>query len=150
MAFSRRLLVFYFSKEFHHLIQHYLQRFGIANKIIRPVFFFCFFFSFGSFFQWLVPCTQNGTSLSMQKQALYTKHVHVSIPQNTGSLSCACQLVQSMAITSVPGVERHKTQGKGEAKAEERSILHCETRSVGYLLFIDLMMQEKHLKLALN
>lgn len=55
-----------------------------------------------------------------------------------------------MAITSVPGVERHKTQGKGEAKAEERSILRCETRSVGYLLFIDLMMQEKHLKLALN
>lgn len=55
-----------------------------------------------------------------------------------------------MAITSVPGVERHKTQGKREAKAEERSILHSETRSVGYLLFIDLMMQEKHLKLALN
>lgn len=55
-----------------------------------------------------------------------------------------------MAITSVPGVERHNMQGKREAKAEERSILHCETRSVGYLLFIDLMMQEKHLKLALN
>lgn len=45
-----------------------------------------------------------------------------------------------------------KTQdaGKREAKAEERSIPHCETRSVSYLLFIDLMMQEKHLKLALN
>ena len=52
-----------------------------------------------------------------------------------------------MAITSVPGVERHKTLGKREAKAEERSILHSETRSVGYLLFIDLMMQEKHLSL---
>lgn len=56
-----------------------------------------------------------------------------------------------MAITLVPGVERYKMQGKkGEAKAEERSILHCETRSVGYLLFIDLMMQEKHLRLVLN
>lgn len=45
-----------------------------------------------------------------------------------------------------------KTQdaGKGEAKAEERSILHCKTRSGGYLLLIDPMVQEKHLKLASN
>lgn len=40
--------------------------------------------------------------------------------------------------------------GEREAKAEERSILHWETRSVGYLLFIDLMMQEKHLRLLVN
>lgn len=88
--------------------------------------------------------------LSFDAEAGFIYQACVSMPQNTHSLSCACQLVQSMAITSVPGVERHKTQGKREAKAEERSILHSETRSVGYLLFIDLMMQEKHLKLALN
>lgn len=48
------------------------------------------------------------------------------------------------------GWETQDAGKKGEAKAEERSIPHCETRSVGYLLFIDLMMQEKHLRLALN
>lgn len=48
---------------------------------------------------------------------------------------------------SLKGMRRGQT---GEAKAEERSIRQCETRSAGYLLFIDPMMQEKHLRLLLN
>lgn len=55
-----------------------------------------------------------------------------------------------MAISAVPGVERHKKLGKGKQRLRERSILHCETRSVGYLLPIDLMMLEKHLSRLLN
>lgn len=38
------------------------------------------FFSSSSFAHWLVPRTQNGTFLSMRKQALYTRHVYVSMP----------------------------------------------------------------------
>jgi len=55
-----------------------------------------------------------------------------------------------MAISTVPGVERHEIPGKGKPRLRKRSILHCETRSVGYLLSIDLMMQEKQLTRLLN
>lgn len=147
MTFPCRLLVFYFPTEFHHLIQHYQQIFGTAKKYIYISSFLVLSFQFFL----LVACAPHTKwHLSFDAEAGFIYQACVSMPQNTRSLSCACQLVQSMAITSVPGVERHKTQGKREAKAEERSILHSETRSVGYLLFIDLMMQEKHLKLALN
>jgi hypothetical protein len=57
--------------------------------------------------------------------------------------------VQSVAITSVPGVGRHRCRER-EAKAEERSILYCEVRSAGYLLFIDPMVLEKHLKTSIK
>ena len=146
MTFPRRLLVFYFPTEFHHLIQHYQQRFGTAKKKKKSSFLVLSF----QFFLLVACAPHTKWHLSFDAEAGFIYQACVSMPQNTRSLSCACQLVQSMAITSVPGVERHKTQGKREAKAEERSILHSETRSVGYLLFIDLMMQEKHLKLVLN
>lgn len=55
-----------------------------------------------------------------------------------------------MAISTVPGVERHKMLGKEKPGLRKRSIRHCETRSVGYLLSIDLMMLEKHLTRLLN
>lgn len=55
-----------------------------------------------------------------------------------------------MAISTVPGVERHKMLGKEKPSLRKRSIRHCETRSVGYLLSIDLMMLEKHLTRLLN
>jgi len=55
-----------------------------------------------------------------------------------------------MAISTVPGVERHEKLAKGKLRLRKRSILHCETRSVGYLLSIDLMMLEKHLTRLLN
>lgn len=59
-------------------------------------------------------------------------------------------VVQSMAISTVPGVERQGILGKGKPRLRKRSILRSETRSVGYLLSIDLMMLEKHLTLVLN
>lgn len=55
-----------------------------------------------------------------------------------------------MAISTVPGVERHEMLGKEKPSLRKRSIRHCETRSVGYLLSIDLMMLEKHLTRLLN
>lgn len=55
-----------------------------------------------------------------------------------------------MAISTVPGVERRGIPRKGKPRLRKRSILRCGTRSVGYLLSIDLMMLEKHLTLLLN
>lgn len=109
------------------------------------------FFPSSSLSQWLVPRSQNGTFLSMWKQALYTKRVCVRAYATKHRFlimrSLACPIYGNHFS---PRGWKTQDAGKREAKAEERSIRHRETRSVGYLLFIDLMMQEKHLKLALN
>ena len=48
------------------------------------------------------------------------------------------------------GLKDRRCWRKGKLGPRKRSILHRETRSVGYLLSIDLMTLEKHLALLLN
>lgn len=97
-----------------------------------------------------MPRTQNGTSPFMQRQALYTKTclgVYHETPAPYHALVSLSNLWQSLESQGLKDTRRME---KREAKAEERSIRRCETRTVGYLLLIDLMMREKHLKVALN
>lgn len=60
------------------------------------------------------------------------------------SLSNLWQSAQSQ------GFKDRRCWGKRKPRLRKRSILCCETRSVGYLLSIDLMMLEKHLTQLLN